>query len=110
MEQASIRYYHVAGPDYRDGDDLLCWDELDAMGQAPSWKWDGEPELDTDVVCLFETIEEAREFQAEFQPAGRILAVDLPEDYEAWGIMMTRVSEGYPAVFCRIPAEFVSPL
>ncbi len=105
-----MRYYHVADPSYQAGDDLWCWDELDAQGLAPEWKWGGAPELDTDVVCLFESLRMAQAFRAEWLPDGQILVVDLPEDYETWGLRMTRVSEGYPAVIRRIPAEFIRPL
>lgn len=97
-------YFHIAGPNYRIGDDLLCWDELDAAGEAPEWKWDGEP-FDTDVVCLFETREDAEQAIADglFPADVTLLRVEVPAD-----ATVTRVSEGYPAIFNRIPAEWIS--
>lgn len=97
-------HYHVAPSTFRLGDDLLCFDELEIRGEAPMWKYDGEP-FDTDVVCLFESLVEAEVFVADWLPDGQILAVDLRD---ADDVRLTRVSEGYPAVFTRIPAAYIT--
>lgn len=98
-------YYHVAPAHYRTGDDLLSYDELEARGEAPAWKWgEAEPGYDGDVVCLFEDLADAREFAAEYLPDGQILEVDLSD---ADDVRITRVSEGYPAVYRRIPARCI---
>lgn len=100
-------YYHVTTDDYSLGEALWCRDELLERGVEVAWKWDADEGLDGDVVCLFEARDEAEEFRRDWLPTGRILAVELPEDWEDWGIRMTRVDEGYPAVYRTIPAEFI---
>lgn len=98
-------YYHVAPSAFRLDDDLLCWDELEARGEAPAWKWgDAELGFDGDVVCLFESLAEAEAFANEFLPDGQILAVDLDS---ADDVRLVRVSEGYPAALRRIPARYI---
>jgi hypothetical protein len=97
--------YHVTGQDYHEGTDLLSFDALGLDGETPEWKWEDGQNMDTDVVCLFDTLAEAEDFRAEYQPAGRILAVDLPDDYRT-----TTVGEGYTAVYDRIPAEHITAL
>lgn len=98
-------YFHVAPATFRIGDDLLCWDELEARGDAPEWKWeDAEVGFDTDVVCLFESLDDARDFAATFLPDGTILAIDLSD---ADDVRLTRVSEGYPAAMRLIPARYI---
>lgn len=102
--------YHVAPDTYSDGDDLLSYRQYEAeYGETPAYKWgdDTEQELyldskDADVVCMFDTLAEAQEFQAEF--GGIILAIDLPEWAAEEGVRMTKVGEGYTAIFDRIPA------
>lgn len=94
--------YHVTGRDYAAGTDLLSYDALELDGQAPEWKWEEGQDMDTEVVCLFDTLDEAESFRAEYQPEGRILAVNLPDDMRA-----TTVGEGYTAVYDRIPAEYI---
>jgi hypothetical protein len=100
-------YFHVAPAHYQDGDDLLSFEELEAQGYGVTWKYEGEP-VDTDVVCLFETEVEARSFIADFLPDGRLLRVTIPADAD--DIRMTRVEEGYPAVFRLIPAQYVEAM
>lgn len=97
-------YFHVAPAHYRDGDDLLSFDELEARGETPEWKYEGDP-VDTDVVCLFETEAEAREFIDTFLSGGRLLRVTIPADAD--DVRITRVQEDYPAVLRRIPACYV---
>lgn len=104
-----MRYYHVADASYQAGDDLLCFNEQDARGWEPVWKWEeAEIGFDGDVVCLFESSDEAEDFIATWLPTGILLAVDIPEDYREWGLRMDHVSEGYPCVVWRIPAQFIS--
>ncbi len=97
-------FFHVAPAHYQVGDDLLSYEELEARGVAVTWKYDGEP-VDTDVVCLFETEAEARDFVANFLPDGQLLRVTIPDDTE--DIRITRVEEGYPAVLRLIPAQYI---
>lgn len=96
-------YYHVVGNDYQDGDDLLCWDARAERGDDLVWKWDGEP-FDTDVVCLFETETEAQEMQELY--GGRVLTITIPDDDDMLSI--TNVSEGYTAVYNKIPASYIA--
>lgn len=100
-------YYHVAPATYQDGDDLLCWDELEARDYDLTWKYKGEP-VDTDVVCLFESEVEARGFIDTFLMDGRLLRVTLPSNAD--DVRMMRVQEGYPAVLRRIPACYVEAI
>lgn len=93
-------YYHVAGEGYEAGDDLLCYDEIEALGEAPVWKYDGEP-VDTDVICLFETLGEATEYHETY--GGTMLLVTLPDE-----IRTIRNDEGFVCVFRRISREYVS--
>lgn len=97
-------YYHVAPAHYQSGDDLLSFNEQEARGLAPVWKWDCDY-VDTDVVCLFCTLGEARDYIDEFQSDGKILAVTIDDDEDQ--LSMTRVSEGYPAVYRLIPARCI---
>ena len=94
-------YYHVAGPEWVSGQDLICYDELVKLGRPPHWKWGKSPyaAADRDVVCLFGSDFEAESFAAEF--GGQILVVDLRR---ARGLSLVQVEEGYPAVVGRIPA------
>ena len=100
----STTYFHVADRSYKPGEDLFCWDELERLGCAPEWKWEeADIGFDGDVVCLFESLDEAREFQAAHSPDGIILRVELPEPAPV------RVEEGYPAVYGRVPATYIRP-
>jgi hypothetical protein len=66
-------------------------------GTRPECIWcDTESYEDTDVVCLFDTLDEARAFRDEYRPACRILSVDTD------GLPIVHVSEGYPAVLRTI--------
>ena len=95
-------YYHVADNGYQEGDDLWCYAELESQGYSPTWKWDEWCEgLDTDIVCLFESLDEAREFQATY--GGRVLAVDVPDDAR-----IIRNDEGYPCIGRCIPSAWIS--
>ena len=102
--------YHVPGPVYRSGDDLVCWDTLAEAGlvTAEDWQWerdeDGPTYVDTDVVCMYETRDEAVEHIAMFRPgATTILRIDLPDSAH-----ITYVAELFPAVISRIPAEYIT--
>lgn len=97
-------YFHVAPAHYQSGDDLLSFDEQEARGMAPVWKWDCEM-ADCDVVCLFSTEDEARDYIDEFQPDGKLLIVTIPDDDDMLSI--TTVSEGYTAVYRFIPSAYI---
>lgn len=119
-----MRYFHVAGSQYQAGDDLLCRDALIDAGLDIEWKWDDAPDgFDGDVVCLFATEDEAREFAG--LHGGTPLAVDVPDDLLGdaatdrtyWksvsgGIAdgLTRVDEGYAAIRGGIPAAWLTAL
>ncbi len=97
-----MTYYHVASSAYESGD-LLCYDELERLDRNPAWKWECDL-VDTDVVCLFSTITEAQDYLDEF--GGKILTVEFP-DWIAEELSFTKVSEGYAAVYTRIPAQYI---
>jgi hypothetical protein len=103
--------YHVADESYRIGGDLLCRDRLEIQGRAPEWKWeDAQEGFDGDVICLFDSLEEAQDFRAEWCPNGIILGIDLPADPDElmeYGMAYRRVAEGYIAICDRIPAEYI---
>lgn len=100
-------YYHVAPGTYQDGECLLSFNEQEARGWEPVWKWDEEM-VDCDVVCLYRTIGEAQEHIEVFQPSGRILLVTIPDDDDM--LSMTQVQEGYPAVYREIPARYIKAI
>ena len=104
-----MKFYHVAPASYEIGTPLLCWDELEARGYDLTWKYDGEP-VDTDVVCLFreDQLDEAQEFVEVFLPDGRILEINIDDDDDM--LRLTKVSEGYTAVYKSIPAKYISEL
>ena len=95
-------YYHVAPASFTIGDDLLSFDEQEAHGMEPVWKWDCDY-VDTDVVCLFTTIDEARDYRDESQPDGLILQINPDAE-----LRLTHVTEGFPAVFAKIPARCIT--
>ena len=102
-------YYHVTNASYESGTDLLCWSRLADQGLVTDadWKWeDAEVGFDGDVVCLFSTEAEAREFQAEI--SGRLLRIEIADDDTE--IILTRVSEGFPAVLYSIPAYAITAI
>ena len=103
-------YWHVTGPDYQPGDDLLSWDVMVDRGVAPVWKWD-EADEGTDglMVCLFRDDEYGRRerdwFVADLDGA-QVLRVEIDDDDER--IIWTRASyEGYPAVVHSIPGDLI---
>ena len=115
-----MKFYHVAAADYTQGEDLLCWDEMAARGwvEPSDWKWDAERTiaedgsvtvepiyLDTEVVCMFRSLDEEREFAAEYVAGGLVLSIEVPED-----VTIITVDEGYPAILNRIPARWVTVL
>ncbi len=117
-----MRYYHVTGPDYNEGEHIYCYDRLVEMGCAPAWKWEeAEDGFDGDVVCLFDNLDDAKEFKHDYQPNGQILAIDVePDEYgidetglyspEGNRIKIVTVSEGYYAVYGHIPGDAVTLL
>ena len=119
----TTRVYHVAGPRYEPGDDLLCWDRLTAAGvlSDEDWHWGDDAPLGYDggVVCVYETLAEAIEHRDEL--GGTILAIDLPDtldalaadpgSYETWAGYLSprpeRVEEGYLCFRDGIPAAWI---
>lgn len=96
-------YYHVTPPDYAPDHGILSY------GEAPGpWKFEGE-RFDSDIVCLFETIEDAREFVALWLPDGIIHAID-PEPDAADPLTPSRNEEGYLYVFRVPPAHIIGPV
>jgi hypothetical protein len=112
-------YYHVAGPNYKPGDPLLCADRLKDVDIDPGpWKWNEAPRgWDSDVVCLYSTLEEAIDH---FDTYGGscILAVDVPDEQELglyplpWGgyihPKVTTNDEGYTCIKDGIPSNWLS--
>lgn len=98
-------YYHVTPNTYQTGSDLMCFDVLGEKGYEPHWKWDCDF-VDTDVVCLFDTRDDATDFIDNFLVDGILLRIDVPDDDDMCSF--TKVSEGYTAVYSRIPAEYIS--
>lgn len=101
--------YHVAPDTYQTGDDLYSYIELwIRTGEEPEYKWQEMDKdfytdsLDANVVCMFDTLAEAEQFQAE--NGGKILAIDLPDWASEEGVTLTTVDEGFAAVYHRIPA------
>ncbi len=95
-------WYHVAHSTYTAGQDLYCTDELYAMGIELPWKFDGEP-FDTDVVCLFDNVEDARKFRDDFcTPDYVLLRVTLPD-----GAYVVNVEEGFTAVPRKISSKYI---
>jgi len=116
-------YYHVAGSEYQEGDALLSLDKLEEVGIEVEWKWeDADYGLDADVVCVFDNIEEAQWFKADFAPGGKILKIEIAqEDIDeptSWkdgygGTIyprMTTVEEGYTAFYDGIPAAWITEI
>ncbi len=110
-------YYHVTGNEYRPTDPLLSLDLLEDAGVEVEWKW-GEADADTDVVCVFDSLDEARAFKADFAPDGKILEIEVSAedlaDPIAWQTRYgyitprpVRVEEGYQAFSDGIPAEWI---
>jgi hypothetical protein len=101
-------YYHVTSKDYEDGDDLWCWDELELQGRETLWKWEEDQVgVDTDVVCLFTTRDDAQAFLEEWIPDGVILTITLPQNPTEVGLRIVHVAEGYPAIIRMIPSEYI---
>lgn len=106
------RYYHVAHSSYVEGDDLLCRDRLLDEGRAPDWAWaDADEGYDGDVVCMYTSLDEAREHLATY--GGWLLAIDLDiEDgrvlYPQYERSIMINAEGYPCMPDWIPAEYIS--
>lgn len=98
--------YHVAHESFGDWEDLLCYAELEARGIAPEYKWDDY--IDTDVVCMFSTLAEARSFRDEWLDSGKIVEIDIPDDdFCGWGLTLVTVGEGYEAIVGSIPNKFL---
>jgi hypothetical protein len=105
-------YYHVAPATYSEGETLYSFVELwNKTGEMPEYKWEEMDQefytdsMDAQVVCMFETIDEARSFRSDFLPTGKILEINLPEWAHEEGVHLDRVDEGFPCVYHRIPAK-----
>lgn len=118
-----MRCYHVAHESWEPGQPLVCRDRLGDA--APPWKWEAAEEgFDSDVVCLFDDLDAARDFQRLY--GGRLVAVDLPDgleepgdewdditDLDPYGYGRARllvVDEGYLAITDGVPAAWLTPL
>lgn len=115
-------YYHVAGAGYELGDDILPFTRLVERGDAVVWKWADAPEgYDGDVVCVFDSLDQAIDFRAEFGGT-LILAITVPDDEPADGAglyptvyagsgylspRLTTVVEGYTAFESGVPAAWL---
>ena len=99
-------YYHVAPAHYQQGNDLLSYnDYCERYGEEPGpWKFEDD-RIDPDIVCLFESIDDAREFVDLFLPDGIILAIDPDPEY-ADPLSLSRNEEGYLYAY-RIPAAHI---
>lgn len=104
-------YYHVAPDSYTEGETLYSFIELwNETGEMPEYKWTEMSQdfyidsMDANVVCMFETLDEARNFRSDFLPTGKILEINIPEWAHSEGISMDKVDEGFPCVYYRIPA------
>lgn len=106
-------YWHITGPDYTLGSDLLSWDRLVASGVSTEWKWDDAPEgYDGHLVCMFrDTPQERQErdwFRGEIAGA-QVLRITIPdEDVEDGTVTLAEVAEGYIAVLDTIPAHYIT--
>ena len=101
-------YYHVAHESFAAGEKLYCLDEFEAEfgTDVLPWKWDDwsrEDYKDGDGVSLFESREDAEEFQSEF--GGIILQVDATEEDR-----IVRNSEGFRFWLGSIPADRITIL
>ena len=124
----SETYYHVAPTTYQAGDDLLCWNMLEARGigivTEADWKWAEAPVgADGHVVCLgtADQMDDLEWIMDEF--GGQLLKVTIPsdklvdysdsidwDDEDEDRVSLTSVAEGsttYAAAVARIPGEYV---
>jgi hypothetical protein len=97
-----MRYYHVVSSCYRQGEDLLSWNELKALGRKPPWKWPVDYDC-KHVVSLFRGYYEALSYRQEH--SGTILVVWLPDKFEREHLRPNH--EKLPSVRDRIPAKYI---
>ena len=104
-------YWHVTGPDYRDGDDLVCWERLveDGYVDEAAWKWPDAPVgWNGHLICLFPDTDEGRRERDEWaaETAGaKVLRIDVDTEDEC---LVEEDLEGYPAIAQRIPALYIT--
>jgi hypothetical protein len=110
-------YYHVASENYHEGDPLFCFNKLQEFDFDVEWKWQEADEgWDTDVVCVFDEIEDAQEFKEEY--GGKLLKITVSqEDIDEpinWNTKYgyiwperIEVIEGYMAFREGVPAEWI---
>ena len=103
QESSEVRIaYHVAGDGWQQGEPIYTYDDLMDMGCAPEWKWEDAPAgYDGDIVCMFESLDEAVDFQSEF--GGQIVKIEVWED--EW--TMGRNDEGYLYKSGAVPTEAI---
>lgn len=100
---ATRTYYHVTQANYQKWEPIYCRNSLENLGINFEEKWEnGLPLEDYEFVCFSDTLDEAREFLRELVPDGKILAVEIPEEY-IW-----TNKEGYHCVKGDVPSEWVT--
>jgi len=119
VASGNVTYYHVTGPEYREGDPLLSRGRQRDVGIETPWKWgEAEEGFDEDAVAVFDSLSDARRFKLDFLPKGRILKIVVDqEDIDnpiSWqtrrGIVSPQaitLEEGFTAFTEGIPAEWI---
>jgi hypothetical protein len=115
LEGATVAtYWHVAGADYEDGDDLLSFFERVEAGLASlsDWRWEHalDEAPDAHYVSLWANARDALAWiEDEYALDGaRIVRVDIPEDSDVRVITYRRDVKPHPAVRDHIPGEYCS--
>ena len=112
--QPETTYYHVAGTEYTEGDDLQSRGSLIGRGIEIAYRWDGDDAnyTENDMISL-STLPEANEFAAEF--GGTIYRIDVPscEDFDELNLTETVERRGdtgdtWPAIYYSIPSEWIT--
>jgi hypothetical protein len=109
--------YHVAGKDYKAGQDLLCWDEALAAGilVESDWHWDEvDVGYDGHMISTVATLVEAMEHRDLHCDASQsILAISWDDDKAARvGLTLAKNSEGYAVIVGQggVPAEWIETI
>lgn len=99
-----VRYYHVVGSGWAQGDALRCWDDLvrDGLVTDAEWHWEAPIGWDGDVVSLFVSFHEAESHRRQFRPSDRIVEILIPD-----GAVIQSNNEGNYAIRGSIPAGWV---
>lgn len=105
----ALTYYHVVAGEW-DGGDLCCYEWLEERGEAPAWKWPEAPVgFDGHLVCVFETLDAARDFVAEWI-SGPFEILQIDAEPIANEVRWKHNDEGYLAACWSIPAKLYNPL